>query len=74
MTETLNANESLSAKIKSKFSFLKDINCFFYYVCFLVLAALLFFGFALITQRFTTPYGGDFSQQTYQFYFNIYDD
>ena len=74
MAETLEKNESLKEKIKSKFSFLKNKDSFFYYVCLLVLTSLLFFGLALITQRFTTPYGGDFSQQTYQFYFNIYDD
>lgn len=65
---------SLKEKIWSKLSFLKDIHSMFYYVLFLIGAGLLFFGYALIRQRFTTPYSGDFSQQTFQLYYNFYDD
>lgn len=65
---------SLQDKIKSKFSFLKDPHSFFYYVLILVAVGFGFFVYALITQNFTTPYSGDFSQQAYQLYYNFYDD
>lgn len=65
---------SFKEKISSKLSFLKDIHSMFYYVLFLIGAGLLFFGYALVTQKFTTPYSGDFSQQSYQLYYNFYDD
>lgn len=56
-----------------KFEFLKHISSFFYYVLFLVVLAFGFFGYALITEHFTTPYGGDFSQQGLTFCYNFYD-
>ena len=64
----------LKDKIKDKFAFLKDSHSFFYYVLTLIAVGFAFFGYALITEKFTTPYGGDFAQQTYQFYYNFYDD
>ena len=74
MENVVEKPDSLKTKIWSKFSFLKDIHSMFYYVLFLIGAGLLFFGYALIRQRFTTPYSGDFSQQTFQLYYNFYDD
>lgn len=74
MESVVENKPSLKCKIAEKLSFLKDIHSFFYYVLMLIGAGLLFFGYALVTQKFTTPYSGDFSQQTYQAYFNIYDD
>lgn len=64
----------LKDKIRDKFSFLKNPHSFFYYVLALIGVGLGFFGYALLTQKFTTPYGGDFAQQTYQLYYNFYDD
>ena len=68
------AKPSLKSDILKKLGFLKNPRSMFYYVLALIGTALLFFGYALITQKFTTPYSGDFAQQTYQSYFNIYDD
>ena len=59
--------------IVPKFDFLKHISSFFYYVVFLVALGFGFFGYALATQNFTTPYGGDFSQQGLTFCYNFYD-
>lgn len=74
MENVVEKPESLKTKIWSKLSFLKDIHSMFYFVLSLIGAGLLFFGYALVTQRFTTPYSGDFSQQTFQLYYNFYDD
>ncbi|MCR5332728.1 MAG: YfhO family protein [Bacilli bacterium] len=72
--ENVTETNSLKSKIKEKLSYFKKLDNFFYYVLALIGTGLLFFGWALVTEKFTTPYGGDFSQQTYQAYFNIYDD
>ena len=59
--------------IVPKFEFLKHINSFFYYVVVLLALGFGFFGYALVNQNFTTPYGGDFSQQGLTFCYNFYD-
>ena len=59
--------------LKPKLKFLYDRHSFFYYVLTLLGCALLFFGFALITQKFTTPYSGDYCQQGIPFAYNFYD-
>ncbi len=64
----------LKEKISNKFAFLRNKESFFYYVLTLIGVGFLFFGYALITQKFTTPYSGDFSQQSYQLYYDFYDD
>ena len=73
----VNANierAKLKDKLSDKLAFLRNPRSLFYYVLLLIGVGLLFFGFALLTQKFTTPYSGDFSQQSYQLYFNFYDD
>ncbi len=74
MENVVEKPETLKAKIWNKLSFLKNIHSLFYFVLALIGTGLLFFGYALVTQRFTTPYSGDFSQQTFQLYYNFYDD
>ena len=74
MLSEYNSTLRLKDKICEKFSFLKDIHNLFYFTLSLIGVGFLFFGFALITQQFTTPYSGDFSQQAYQLYYNFYDD
>lgn len=69
-----NSGTKLKEKIKIRFSFLKDPHSFFYYVLLLIGIGFAFFGFALITERVTTPFSGDFSQQSYQLYYDFYDD
>ena len=64
----------LQSKFKEKFAFLYDRHSFFYYVLILILVGLGFFGYALITEKFTTPFSGDFAQQYYAFEYNFYDD
>lgn len=41
---------------------------------FLVLVGLLFFSVSLVTNMFTTPFGGDYVVQMFSFYTNGYDD
>ncbi len=74
MDESYIQELKLKDKIKEKFAFLKNPHSFFYYVLTLIGVGFAFFGYALMSQKFTTPYGGDFAQQTYQFYYNFYDD
>lgn len=74
MAETLNKNYAFKIAISKKFAFLKDKTSLFYYVLLLIGIGFAFFGYALITQKFTTPFSGDFSQQSYQLYYNFYDD
>lgn len=74
MIGTYNTDLKLRSKMKNNFAFLKDIHSLFYFVLLLIITGFLFFGFALITEKFTTPYSGDFSQQAYQAYYNFYDD
>lgn len=60
--------------MKQKFSFLFDLNSLFYHVLLLIVVGFGFFAYALITQHFSIPFSGDFSQQAFQFYYNFYDD
>lgn len=59
--------------IAPKFAFLKDPGSLFYYVLILIAAGFGFFAYALTSEHFTTPYGGDFSQQGFAFMYNFYD-
>ena len=74
MEQAIHEKHLLQMKFKEKFAFLYDRHSLFYYVIVLILVGLGFFGFALITQKFTTPYSGDFSQQYFAFEYNFYDD
>ena len=74
MANTLTKNLEFKVKLKEKFAFLKNKNSLFYFVLTLIGIGLAFFGYALITQKFTTPFSGDFSQQSYQLYYDFYDD
>lgn len=74
MGNSLSTELSFKEKLANKFAFLKDIHCLFYFVLLLIGVGLGFFGYALFTQRFTTPYSGDFAQQAYQAYYDFYDD
>ncbi len=74
MIGAYNSSIKLREKIKIKFLFLKDIHSLFYWVLLLIGIGFAFFGFALITEKFTTPFSGDFSQQSYQLYYDFYDD
>jgi len=60
--------------LRKKFAFLFDFNSLFYYVLLLILVGFGFFAYALITQHFSIPFSGDFSQQAFPFYYNFYDD
>jgi len=57
-----------------KMPFLKDRNSLFYFVLFLVAIGIGFYAYALFTQYFTIPLGGDYTQQYVAFYYNFYDD
>lgn len=74
MEEVINERHLLSTKIREKFAFLYNRNSLFYYILILIGVGLGFFGFALVTQKFTTPFGGDFAQQYFAFEYNFYDD
>lgn len=60
-------------QIKPGFAWFFDIHSLFYYVLFLILIGLLYFGYALISEQFTTPFGGDFVMQGMTFAFDFYD-
>ena len=70
----INESHVIKTKLREKFSFLFDVRSFFYYVVGLVLVCLGFLLFALLSEEFATPFGGDYAQQAYDFYYNAYDD
>lgn len=74
MENVIHEKHLLQSKFKEKFAFLYDKHSLFYYVIILILVGLGFFGYALLTEKFTTPYSGDFAQQYYAFEYNFYDD
>lgn len=45
-----------------------------YYILFLAVLGVAYFGVALFNNQFTIPLGGDYTQQTIPFYTNGYDD
>lgn len=57
-----------------KMPFLKDRNSLFYYTLFLIGIGLGFYGYSLLTQFFSVPLGGDYTQQYVAFHYNFYDD
>lgn len=64
----------LKQYIFQKMPFLKDRNSLFYYVLFLIGIGIGFYGYSLLTQYFTVPLGGDYTQQYVAFHYNFYDD
>ncbi|MFA5282984.1 MAG: YfhO family protein [Bacilli bacterium] len=46
----------------------------FYFVLVLIVVGIGFYGYALITQWWTTPFGGDYTQQEIPLFYNSYDD
>lgn len=70
----MNKNYEFKMALSKRFAFLKDKHSLFYYVLLLIGIGFCFFGYALITQKFTTPFSGDFAQQAYQAYYDFYDD
>lgn len=65
---------ALSIKFREKFAFLFDKHSLFYHVLLLILVGLGFFAYALLTEKFTTPFSGDYSMQYIAFEYNFYDD
>ena len=59
--------------VAPKLEFFKHITSFFYYVLLLIGIGFGFYAYSLWTQHFTTPYGGDFSQQGIPFMYQVYD-
>lgn len=57
-----------------KMPFLKDRGSLFYYVLLLIGVGVGFYGFSLLTEYFTVPLGGDYTQQYVAFHYNFYDD
>lgn len=74
MNLTINEKHEVNQLLHKKFNFLFDKSSFFYYFITLLLVGFGFFGYALLTQHFTTPFSGDYSQQAFAFYYNFYDD
>ncbi|MFA6780575.1 MAG: YfhO family protein [Bacilli bacterium] len=60
--------------ILNKMPYLKDRGSLFYYTLFLVAIGLGFYGYSLLTQYFSVPLGGDYTQQYVAFHYNFYDD
>lgn len=46
----------------------------FYFVVILILVGIGFYAYALFTQWWTTPFGGDYTQQQIPLFYNGYDD
>lgn len=74
MNDAVIESHEIKSKLREKFSFLFDVRSLFYYVVLLCVICIAFFFTALLEESFTTPYGGDYSQQGYAFYYNAYDD
>lgn len=74
MSVSITEKHEFKKTLKEKFGFLFNIHSLFYFVLLLIGVGLAFFGYALLTEHFTTPFSGDYSQQAFAFYFNFYDD
>ena len=74
MNEVVLESHEIKLKLRQKFAFLFDVRSLFYYVLLLCVVCFAFFFTALLEESFTTPFGGDYSQQGYAFYYNAYDD
>lgn len=74
MNEVINERHFFKQKVQQKLTFLYNKHSLFYYVLLLIGVGLGFFAYALATQKFTTPFSGDFAQQYYAFEYNFYDD
>ena len=74
MNAAVNEKHLFQSKFREKFAFLFDKHSLFYYVILLIAVGLGFFGYALIYENFTTPFGGDFAQQYMAFEYQFYDD
>jgi len=74
MNVTISEKHEINLKIREKLGFLFNKNSVFYFGILLTVICLAFFGMALVTQSFTTPFSGDYAQQAYAFYYNAYDD
>lgn len=74
MNAAISEKHLLKMKVREKLSFLFDRHSLFYYTLILIFVGLCFFGYALLTQNFTTPFSGDFAQQYFAFEYNFYDD
>ena len=61
-------NEARTKRVNELFSPL------YFYILVTAVIAFSYFGFVLITEQFTIPLGGDFTQQQIPFYTNGYDD
>ena len=74
--------ETLKLKTKSTLSSiaisikrsLRNPWSLFYFVVALVAVAIGFYAYALFTQWWTTPFGGDYTQQQIPLFYNAYDD
>lgn len=74
MNVSITEKHEVNLKIREKLGFLFNTKSVFYFAILLIAICLAFFGMALVTQSFTTPFSGDFAQQAYAFYYNAYDD
>ncbi len=74
MQNELSEKQMLKMSFQKRFAFLYDKHSLFYHVLLLIGIGLGFFGFALLTEKFTTPFSGDYSQQYFAFEYNFYDD
>ena len=74
MNAVVSEKHLFKMKARSRFAFLFDKHSLFYFVILLICVGLGFFALALLSQKFTTPFGGDFAQQYYAFEYNFYDD
>ena len=74
MQNELSEKQMLKMSFQKRFAFLYDKHSLFYHVLLLIAVGLGFFGFALLTEKFTTPFSGDYSQQYFAFEYNFYDD
>lgn len=74
MNAAVNERHVFQSRFREKFAFLYDKHSLFYYVILLIAVGFGFFGYALIYEHFTTPFGGDFAQQYMAFEYGFYDD
>jgi len=60
--------------IFNKMPYLKDRGSLFYYGLLLTGIGLGFYGYSLLTQYFSVPLGGDYTQQYVAFHYNFSAD
>ncbi|HQB96780.1 MAG: Bacterial membrane protein YfhO [Tenericutes bacterium ADurb.Bin024] len=73
-TDTAKEETIALAKVAKFKRFEEKVSTMYFFIALVAVLAVIFFIYPLVTEYFTIPLGGDFTQQQIPFYTNGYDD